>query len=74
MRNERSNSEWKVKLAVMELLSQSPGSGFRLHVDHATLGPVEIVVGNEEYLRGATADCPVGVDDLGREAVSESRH
>ena len=59
MRNERSNAEWKVKLAVMELLTQHPEAGFRLQVDHATLGPVEIVVGNEEFMRGEPADCSV---------------
>jgi hypothetical protein len=59
MAAERADLEWKVKLAVTELLAEAEDAAIRLQLDHATLGKINIVIGDDEFLRNqASGDAP----------------
>jgi hypothetical protein len=47
--NPIKDLEWKVKLAVSDLLTAAHGAA-RLQLNHAVLGKINIVIGDDEFL------------------------
>jgi hypothetical protein len=59
MTGERTDLEWKVKLAVTDLLAGADGAAIRLQLDHGTLGKINIVIGDDEFLRSQASGDPL---------------